>query len=245
MSQTSPALSLDEACGQRSQAACERAKLIARIERKYRIGRVTVDADGESFEIAKVADPDSVFMDSIYAEQHSSDSTIAWQPYWAQAWESSVALARYVAERAPRGKRVLDLGCGVGVVGAIAAARGADVVLGDIAQPGLLFAQLNVWPWRERADIRRIDWQRDQLTPAFDWIACADIVYDYRDWADLDRFWRAHLANQGEVLIAEPSRISGREFREAIVQKGWNLLPAGVRRIGRREVIITRLTMRG
>ena len=222
-----------------------RASLIARIERHYRIGRVTIDVEGTAYQIAKVADPDSVFLDSIYDDRQSQDGEVAWQPYWAQAWESSVALAREIAATEEPGQRLLDLGCGVGVVGAIAAARGIETVLGDIAQPGLLFARLNVWPWRERATVRRIDWQKDLLEPKFDTIACADIVYDHRDWDDLDRFWRVHLTRTGKVLVAEPSRISGREFREGIVQRGWNLVPAGVRRVGRREVILSRLTLRG
>ena len=225
--------------------AIARRRLEARIARRYEIGRVEIEAAGRRFVIAKVKEPDTVFHEAMYDESHQPDVPLAWQPYWAQAWESAVVLAGWAAESQPAGRRWLDLGCGVGVVGAVTAAFGADTVLGDIAQPGLLFSQLNVWPWRERALVRRIDWQRDRLTPKFDRIACADIVYDRRDWDDLDRFWRAHLNVDGEVIVAEPSRITGREFREAIVEKGWNLIPAGVRRIGRREVIITRLKPRG
>jgi len=134
---------------------------------------VTIDVEGTSYEIAKVADSNSVFYDSIYDQGQSPDGAAAWQPYWAHAWESSVALAREIAASERPGQRLLDLGCGVGVVGMIAAPRGVETVLGDIAQPGLLFARLNVWPWRARATVRRIDWQKDLLEPKFDTIACA------------------------------------------------------------------------
>ncbi|HYP47574.1 MAG TPA: hypothetical protein VEQ61_02950, partial [Thermoleophilaceae bacterium] len=43
-------------------------------------------------------------------------------PYWAELWASGVALADDVASRALRGKRVLELGCGLGLP-SIAAAR--------------------------------------------------------------------------------------------------------------------------
>lgn len=220
-------------------------RLLARVERRYLVGRVRFVAGEREYEVLKVADPDSVF-DAAMAEENSrGQKPLDWQPYWAEAWESSLVLAQYVAELSTPTTSLLDLGCGVGVVGAVAAACGWDVMLGDIAQPGLLFSQLNVWPWRERALVRRIDWQQDWLGRDFDVIACADCVYDRRDFHDLDKFWRKHLSDHGEVLIAEPSRLIGREFRETIVQLGWTLDPSpGVRRSGKREVVVSRLTRR-
>lgn len=222
------------------------ARLVARIERRYQIGRVPVEAAGRRFEIAKVAEPDSVFHEAMYDEKRSQGQPLAWQPYWAEAWESSVALAQYLAERDPCGKRILDLGCGVGVVAAVTAGFGAFALAADIAQPGLLFSQLNVWPYRDRAAVRRMDWSKDFLRARFDWIACADIVYDRRDWPDLDRFWRHHLAPGGEVIVAEPSRITGKEFRSQIIERGWTLVPVpGVRRTGKRDVLISILRPTG
>lgn len=227
-----------------------RRRLELRIRRQYALRWIEVEAQGRSFEIAKVADPNTVFHDAIYDEQRI-DGPLAWEPYWAEAWESSVVLAQLAAEwickppsHAARSPGVwMDLGCGVGVVGAIAAAFGAEVLLGDIAQPGLLFSQLNAWPWKQRARVRRIDWANDRLDQKFDVIACADCVYDRKHWDDLDRFWRYHLADEGCVLISEPNRISGREFRSTIVERGWWLDPSpGVRRINQREIVISRLT---
>lgn len=227
----------------RAQVAYQR--LLARVQRRYVVGRVKFEAGGHSYEVLKVANPDTVFDAAMQEENTRGQTPLDWQPYWAEAWESSLALAQFVAEQPQSPASLLDLGCGVGVVGAVAAACGSSVMLGDIAQPGLLFSQLNVWPWRERAVVRRIDWQRDHLGRSFDIIACADCVYDRRDFIDLDLFWRKHLAPGGEVLISEPSRLIGKEFRETIVQRGWNLDPSpGVRRVGRREVVITRLKIR-
>ena len=226
-------------------ADAARLKLEARIRRHYHLRWIPVEAVGETFQIAKVADPNSVFEEAMYDEKRQGDTPLEWQPYWAEAWESSVVLAQVVAEQGCQGQTVLDLGCGVGVVGAIAAGLGAQVMMGDIALPGLLFCQLNAWPWRERAVVRRIDWENDRLKNRFDCIANADVVYDRRNWPALDRFWRHHLAPGGVVLVTEPNRISGREFRAAIVEMGWHLDGSlGVRRSGEREIVISRLKPR-
>lgn len=220
-------------------------KLEARIRRQYPLRWLSVDAAGKSFRVAKVADPDLVFDEAIDEEKKLGKTPLEWQPYWAEAWESSLVLAQVVAELGCRNQRILDLGCGVGVVGAIAAAHGAEVTMGDIALPGLLFCKLNVWDWQHRATIRRIDWEQDLLEAKFDTIANADVVYDRRNWPALDRFWRNHLAPEGVVLVTEPNRTTGREFRAKIVEMGWILDGSlGIRRSAHSEVVISRLKRR-
>ena len=210
-------------------------KLEARIRRQYPLRWLSVDAAGKSFRVAKVADPDLVFDEAIDEEKKLGKTPLEWQPYWAEAWESSLVLAQVVAELGCRNQRILDLGCGVG----------AEVTMGDIALPGLLFCRLNVWDWQHRATIRRIDWEQDLLEAKFDTIANADVVYDRRNWPALDRFWRNHLAPEGVVLVTEPNRTTGREFRAKIVEMGWILDGSlGIRRSAHSEVVISRLKRR-
>ena len=67
-------------------------------------------------------------------------------PYWAFAWAGGQALARYVLDNPAivRGKRVLDLGAGSGLVGIAAAKAGAaDVLSADIDSFACAAARLN------------------------------------------------------------------------------------------------------
>src|SRR5205085_8137477 len=54
-------------------------------------------------------------------------------PYWALIWPSALALARFLirTDALCRGKRVLELGCGAGLAGIVAAALGARVLQTD------------------------------------------------------------------------------------------------------------------
>ena len=91
-----------------------------------------------------IVTPDS--MESLFAELDDDEFRRRDEipPYWADVWPSSVALARRVC-RGPSlaGKRVLDLGCGVGVAGCAALRHGADVLFVDRFEDALAFARFN------------------------------------------------------------------------------------------------------
>jgi len=63
-------------------------------------------------------------------------------PYWAYLWSGARALADYLTRwTSLRGRRVLEIGCGLGLPGAVAAAAGADVTFVDGARPALGFVR--------------------------------------------------------------------------------------------------------
>src|SRR6476619_3617154 len=58
-------------------------------------------------------------------------------PYWADLWPSGVALAETVVGRALGGRRVVELGCGLGVPSIAAAIAGARVTATDWSAPAI------------------------------------------------------------------------------------------------------------
>ncbi|KAM3877886.1 EEF1A lysine methyltransferase 3-like [Diretmus argenteus] len=105
----------------------------------------------------------------------------------APVWDSALHLCSYFEAESLdlRGKRVIELGAGTGVVGILAARLGADVTLTDLplAVPQL---QTNVsanmpssgWP-SVPPTVRPLSWGQDQLSFPSDWdlVLGADIVY--------------------------------------------------------------------
>ena len=122
------------------------------------------------------------------------------------------------------GKRsVLDLGCGMGLSGTIAAALGYRVLFADIEPPALLFARLNSLPFADRIRTRRLNWRVDRLNERFDLILGADILYEKLQWEFLEPFWRHHLAQDGAILLGEPGRQTGDLFVNWIATRNWNV----------------------
>lgn len=173
-------------------------------------------------------------------------------PYWAELWDSAFGVAQFLtrwgAEEPGRGGKTnedlptfsvspsptrplcrtsaLDLGCGMGLTGSVAAAMGADVTFADLEAPALLFARLNSLPFdpeESRTRTRRLNWQTDRLGRRFDLIIGADILYERSQWDFLEPFWRAHLAPGGSVLLGEPGRPTGEMFDGWIRERGWQV----------------------
>jgi predicted nicotinamide N-methyase len=99
-------------------------------------------------------------------------------PYWAELWPA----ARALAEALPtvRGRRVVELGCGLGVPALVAAARGADVTATDWAEEAISLLRKNAARngLSLRAEVR--DW-RTQWHERFDLALGADVLYEERN----------------------------------------------------------------
>jgi len=121
------------------------------------------------------------------------------------------------------GRSILDLGCGMGLSGTVAAALGGRVLFADLETPALLFARLNSLPWRGRVRARRLNWRTDRLGETFNLIVGADILYERAQWEYLEPFWRGHLRAGGNILLGEPGRQTGDLFMPWIRERGWTL----------------------
>jgi predicted nicotinamide N-methyase len=207
-----------------------RDALLWRIHRRF--ATVSQDlrfADDVAFPFTRVADPDRV-LDEVAEEEDRRERLGGPRhedplhlPYWAELWDSASGIAQHLVKHRSTMStaRVLDLGCGQGLAGCVAASLGASVLFGDLEPPALLFAQLNSLPFADRARTRRLNWQRDRLDEQFDLIVGADILYERKQWEFLEPFWRAHLAQNGQVLLGEPGRQTGDLFVEWITMRGW------------------------
>lgn len=110
-----------------------------------------------------------------------------WQqlPYWAFAWAAGQGLAAHILANPElvEGKRVLDFGCGSGIVGIAAAQAGASSVLCCDSDPlALLACQYNADRNGVRVSVAHT-WNQD--AESLDCLLAADILYDLTSAGDL------------------------------------------------------------
>ena len=168
--------------------------------------RVTPFRAGD-VDLAVWSAPDlDALLDRLIAEQGEvRDDDI---PYSAHLWPAALVLAREVAQGPDlAGVTALELGCGVGLVGLAAAARGAHVTLTDL-QPGAVdLATRNAHDagLDHRVKVQSLDWRAPDHAPV-DLLLGSDVLYEARFVAPVASALRALLKPGGVAWLADPDR---------------------------------------
>jgi predicted nicotinamide N-methyase len=155
-------------------------------------------------------------------------------PYWATIWPSGIALADAVLlqQRQFAGRRVLELGSGLGVTASAALAAGAALYVTDYSPETLLLCRLNTLRnTRLQPTTLRINWRQPSpalvalARPRFPIILAADVLYEKRDVQPLLALIEQLLAPDGVLWLAEPGRPPALHFVEAALSGGWRDSP--------------------
>jgi ETFB lysine methyltransferase len=146
-------------------------------------------------------------------------------PYWAELWPSSRALAEHLLERKGRGRSLLELGCGSGLVATCAALAGFVVTASDYYEDALRFARVNAW--RNDAPVPTtvlLDWRAmpDDL-PRFDHVVASDVLYE-REYGELvATAFATTLAPRGTGWLADPGRVGREQFISNVEAAGLEI----------------------
>lgn len=133
-------------------------------------------------------------------------------PYWAEIWPAAHALAGQIlsAPVLPAGS-ALELGCGSGLAGLAALARGSAVTFTDYAPIAVRAAVENARRNGCAAGGQVLDWTRPEGDPV-PWIIAADVVYERHLHRPLLQTLRRLLTPEGIAWIGEPGRDTAPEF---------------------------------
>lgn len=119
--------------------------------------------------------------------------------YWVFCWAAGQVLAQFLLEQPDRvaGKRVLDFGCGSGVVAIAAALAGArEVIACDTDPLALLATACNA---RRNAVALTMADDFSAVAGPLDLVIVSDVLYDRSNFPWLRRF----VERAGQVLIAD------------------------------------------
>jgi predicted nicotinamide N-methyase len=136
-------------------------------------------------------------------------------PYWAEMWPSSIALARNIAPRRLGGRRVLELGCGLGLPSVMAALAGATVLATDWAPDALAFVIRNAEANGASVRTQRVAWSEPApLLAEAPWhlVLASDVLYEQRMVDQLLALLPRLVDERGAVWLADPGRAPAAEF---------------------------------
>jgi len=155
-----------------------------------------VELAGRTIELVSPAAPEALLDAAVAAG--------AATPYWIDVWPCAVRLAAWLDGRDLSGRRVLELGCGLGLPSIVAALDGADVLASDVEPDALACveasaARLDVSVATLEADYR--DPPAALLDGSFDLVLAADVLYEPDCAAALARLVPRALAPGGALVV--------------------------------------------
>jgi predicted nicotinamide N-methyase len=188
-----------------------------------RVDRVDLPGTTESLTISRPVDVDRLIDDAAADPEQNL-------PYWAELWPSGIALAAKIV-RDPEivhGRRVVELGCGLGVAAIAALRAGAELLVTDYSPEALAICSLNALDEiGAQPETLRINWRDAGATlhgtaeGGFPVVLAADVLYERRDVEPLLALVGRVVAPGGALWLAEPGRPPAARFLESIRDRGW------------------------
>lgn len=175
---------------------------------------------GQSFSFLSVLDSYAL-LDRISPEEFIKDEQM---PYWAEIWPSAITLSSFIADELTlQGRRVVEIGAGVGMASVVAAWKGASVLATDYSLEALRFARYNSLKNRVMLACQRLDWRLVQCSEQFDLLFAADVLYERVNLLPIVTAIDKLLKPGGVAYIADPRRRMAEQFLELAAENHFTI----------------------
>ena len=168
----------------------------------------TIAVAGEPISLLRPRDSDELLAEEAFDQEELL-------PYWAELWQSSVALAQTVGARSLRGARTLELGCGLGLATIAAARAGGRVLATDWSAEALRFTTDNAVRNGVEVETMLVDWSAPEaIVERGPWqlVLGSDVLYERRNVDQMLDLLPRLVDSCGEVWIADPGREASMDF---------------------------------
>lgn len=181
--------------------------------------RETVIIEGRAFLIDRPKESDRLLDHPVIRTAFAADE---YMPYWADLWPASRMLARAILRAEwPAGTTSLEIGCGLGLPGIAALAKGMRVVFSDCDLTALRFAGMNAkLNGFTNFELLPIDWRHPPENASFSLILGSDLVYERRHVDPLVSLISKVLAPEGLCLLTDQDRPPSAYLREVLAASG-------------------------
>jgi predicted nicotinamide N-methyase len=186
------------------------------------VGPVVQEAvilEGRTFQMLRPGEPDRLLDNPAVVQAFERDE---YMPYWADLWPAARMLAKAVLrEDWPPGLEALELGCGLGLPGVAALAKGLRVTFSDYDATALHFAAQNA-RLNGFTDFRllRLDWRRPPAVQ-FPLILASDLLYEERNVAPVVGLLGTMLTPDGQCLLTDQDRKPAPLLRQTLEMNGF------------------------
>jgi predicted nicotinamide N-methyase len=153
---------------------------------------------------------------------HAAFEKDEYMPYWADLWPAARMLAKAIWKESWKpGTEALEVGCGLGLPGIVALAKGLKVTFTDYDACALRFAadnaRLNGF---DNFATMKLDWRHPPEGLRVPVLLASDLIYELRNIEPLIAFIKRVLAPGGVCLLTDQDRIPSHALRASLDADG-------------------------
>ncbi len=165
------------------------------------------------------ARPDALLEDPDVLAANGRDD---YMPYWAYLWPAAIYMATAVLKADwTEGTRVLEVGCGVGLVGVAARAKGCRVTMTDYDAKSVAVAQHNArLNGFDDVEAFELDWRTPPST-TYPVILGCDLLYEKRNLLPILDMLEVMLEPGGICWLADGGRNVAHQFWYLARERGY------------------------
>ena len=144
-------------------------------------------------------------------------------PLFGQVWPTSVVMAMNIYKLELAGKRVLEIGCGIGLCSIVLHRMGIDITASDYHPRVREFLERNVLG-NGLPPIKYQTGNWDEENPelgTFDVMIGSDILYQPDHACLVSRFIDRHSSDDVEVVVGDPGRANRSKFTSRMIDLGY------------------------
>ncbi len=189
----------------------------------YQTRKVEVRVGGHTFRLKALRDNQQYFDPEGQAERVGISSA-TW-PHFGQLWPASRALAEAVQRTEIEGRRILEIGCGLGLPSLVLQRRGADITASDHHPLAERFLDHNA-ALNQLPPLNYVELPWEEPVPElgrFDLIIGSDVLYERDHPEMLAQLIARHARPRAEVLISCPGRGYRGRLRRALQAQGFEV----------------------
>jgi predicted nicotinamide N-methyase len=189
----------------------------------YATRQLSVRLGGFDYRIRALSDRQQ-YADPDGLAERAGISSALWSLF-GQVWPAGRVLAQAMSTFDVAGKRVLELGCGLGLASLVLTRRESDITASDhhpLAKPFLEHnAALNGLGMPKYRDLNWNEVQAD--LGRFDLIIASDVLYERDHAAQLASLLFRHARPEAELVITDPGRGNSGRFTTALESQGYSV----------------------
>ena len=163
------------------------------------------------------------YSDDDRAAEKAGISSATW-PFFGVIWDSSLVLAHFLYNFDVTGKRILEVGCGIGLASLLLNNRLADITATDYhPEAGSFLLENTKLNHGKVIPFIRTGWEDEDIDIGmFDLIIGSDLLYERNHAAILSRFINQHAKAACEVILVDPGRGNHAQFSRIMVKLGYS-----------------------